>query len=348
MNALRDSTVVPGIRIEDVRVGERARKDYGDLTSLRESIAELGLLQPIVVLPDDYLLLGGRRLQACKELGWKSIPFIRSTTQQDAISRLRAERDENTCRKDMTPSELVAIGKKLEELRRPEAEERQRDAGRRFGRGINSSGANAHDLSGGHGIRREVADAVGMSEAAYTRAKRVVDTAEDETAPESVRDVAAAARAEMDAGSLSISGAESRVKQAQAKAVKADESVKTSKQPYSERVIQIATLADTGRTSQQIGQEIGVGEEYVRKVARENDITITADQVMNRRSRLRVDSNHIVNHAVTTLDGLVSGLDLIDFGALDASQAEMWASSLACSISALNRLNKQIKELTHA
>jgi len=35
-----------------------------------------------------------------------------------------AERDENACRKDMTPSEKVALGKALEALERPRAEER--------------------------------------------------------------------------------------------------------------------------------------------------------------------------------------------------------------------------------
>jgi len=38
-----------------------------------------------------------------------------------ASDRLRAERDENQCRKDFTPSELAALGRQLEELERPKA-----------------------------------------------------------------------------------------------------------------------------------------------------------------------------------------------------------------------------------
>lgn len=41
-----------------------------------------------------------------------------------------AERDENTCRKDFTPSEMVALAERLEELERPKAAERKADAGR--------------------------------------------------------------------------------------------------------------------------------------------------------------------------------------------------------------------------
>jgi len=38
---------------------------------------------------------------------------------------LRAERDENICRKEMTVSEKVALGRQIEELERPAAAERQ-------------------------------------------------------------------------------------------------------------------------------------------------------------------------------------------------------------------------------
>jgi hypothetical protein len=48
-----------------------------------------------------------------------------STAATDAALLLQAERDENTCRKDFTPSEAVAIGKELEELERPKAAERK-------------------------------------------------------------------------------------------------------------------------------------------------------------------------------------------------------------------------------
>ena len=39
------------MKVADIKVGKRIRKDMGDLDGLAESIRELGLLQPIVVFP---------------------------------------------------------------------------------------------------------------------------------------------------------------------------------------------------------------------------------------------------------------------------------------------------------
>jgi ParB family transcriptional regulator, chromosome partitioning protein len=62
--------------IADIRVGERHRRDLGDIGGLAESIADIGLLQPIVVNEDGLLLAGARRLAACKHLGWETVPVI--------------------------------------------------------------------------------------------------------------------------------------------------------------------------------------------------------------------------------------------------------------------------------
>jgi ParB family transcriptional regulator, chromosome partitioning protein len=61
-------------KISDITVGERYRKDMGDLDGLAASIADIGLLNPITIAPDGTLLAGGRRLAACKKLGWDKVP----------------------------------------------------------------------------------------------------------------------------------------------------------------------------------------------------------------------------------------------------------------------------------
>lgn len=328
---------VPGVRLEDVRVGERARKDYGDLDALKNSIGEHGLLQPIVLLPDDYLLCGGRRLEACRQLGWEAIPFIRVAEQGDAISRLKAERDENTCRKDMTPSELVAIGLKLEELKRPQTLDRQRQGGALGGSSFSSG---EQKLDGDAAVtRREVAQAVGMSESAYSRAKRVVEAAEDPALPDDVRQVAVEAQADMDSGRSSISAAEHKVKSAKLA------SSPPRRLPELERLDQIRAIADTGRTSAQIGEEIGLGEEQVRAIARRHNVEITADKVMARTHRVKVDHNHVVSHAVMTLEVLVDGLRRVDYDELDDTQLKDWAVSLSKSLPALRTFISRIKEM---
>ncbi len=53
----------------------------------------------------------------------------------DAILAVQAERDENTCRLELTVSEKVALGQRLEKLEKPKAKERQREAGKTHGKG---------------------------------------------------------------------------------------------------------------------------------------------------------------------------------------------------------------------
>jgi ParB family transcriptional regulator, chromosome partitioning protein len=61
-------------RIADIRIGKRHRRDLGDISALAGSIADLGLLHPITVSEDRWLLAGRRRLAPCKQLGWTKIP----------------------------------------------------------------------------------------------------------------------------------------------------------------------------------------------------------------------------------------------------------------------------------
>jgi ParB family transcriptional regulator, chromosome partitioning protein len=93
------------IAVADVQVEDRHRSDLGDLESLAESLRELGQLQPIVVTGDLRLIAGGRRLAAARSLGWAEIEAKVASDLRDAASLLRAERDENTCRKPFTPTE---------------------------------------------------------------------------------------------------------------------------------------------------------------------------------------------------------------------------------------------------
>jgi hypothetical protein len=122
--------------------------------------------------------------------------------RDDAAAILKAERDENTCRLDMKPSELVALGEALEELERPKARERM----------LAGKTPSSTEPRVTNPTRTAVADAIGMSPAQYQRAKHVVQAAKDETAPEEVREVAQQAVAEMDAGKASVSGAYGRVR----------------------------------------------------------------------------------------------------------------------------------------
>lgn len=98
------------IRIEDVVIKGRHRKDMGDIEDLANSIDTLGLLQPIGVTQDLRLVFGERRLKACREyLGWTMIP----AHIIDVEGILYAENDENEKRKNFTVTERVAIADAL-------------------------------------------------------------------------------------------------------------------------------------------------------------------------------------------------------------------------------------------
>jgi ParB-like nuclease domain len=60
--------------LASIKVGERIRKDPGDIESLAQSMSDFGLLTPVQIKPDGTLLCGERRLKAAKLLGWTTIP----------------------------------------------------------------------------------------------------------------------------------------------------------------------------------------------------------------------------------------------------------------------------------
>jgi len=93
------------IPISEIEIGERHRKDYGDIEALAQSISEHGLLQAIGITPEKELVFGERRLRAFKHLGKTEIPA--RIVEVDEL--VRAEHDENEVRKQFTPSERVAI-----------------------------------------------------------------------------------------------------------------------------------------------------------------------------------------------------------------------------------------------
>ena len=61
-------------RITDIIIDHCYRRDLGDIPRLAESIREFRLLRPVLITPDNRLISGRRRLEACKLLGWETIP----------------------------------------------------------------------------------------------------------------------------------------------------------------------------------------------------------------------------------------------------------------------------------
>ena len=208
------------IHLDQIVIGERARLDYGDMTDLMESIREHGILSPITLLPGNRLLCGGRRVEAARALGLESVPFHIAKTQDDALARIKAERDENTCRKDMTPEELVNIGLEIEELERPKAQARQAEGlahgpRARAGDWSGPDGPNQSEKPETNRTAAVVGDALGVSKNTYKRAKHVVQTARGDNNPTpEVQEAAQEALKEMNDGQATITGAYNKVRKA--------------------------------------------------------------------------------------------------------------------------------------
>jgi hypothetical protein len=106
----------------------------------------------------------------------------------------------------------------------------------------------------------------------------------------------------------------------------------------------IGELAASGMSSQQIGERLGIGDDRVRQLAREQGIGIRADAVLGRTRR--PDSSRIVWETVHALEGLALGLGLADPAGLDPAKTAGWAASMTRSIRALSRFARQMKEQT--
>jgi len=89
------------IPIASIKVNNRLRPlDDAKVAELAESIAQVGLLQPIGVRPDGTLVYGYHRLEACKRLGWTEIPAV--VVDGDDLHAELAEISENLIRNELT------------------------------------------------------------------------------------------------------------------------------------------------------------------------------------------------------------------------------------------------------
>lgn len=158
------------MKIADIKLGARFRKDLGDIAGLARSIEDVGLLHPVVVRPDGTLIAGLRRVAAFKKLGRAEIPATAVTNLEEAIAALRAQQDENTCRKDFAWTEVVANGAAIEALLKPKAKERQKEHG---GTAPGKHSGQVATSDAGR-VRHKVAAAVGKKARSYDKAKAIV------------------------------------------------------------------------------------------------------------------------------------------------------------------------------
>lgn len=358
MSMITSAAIDAYLTIDSVEVVGRHRKDLGDVGALARSIQEVGLLHPITLTRDGRLIAGQRRLEACRLLVWTDIPVRFADNLDDATKLLHAERDENTCRKDMLPSEKAALGASLQAIEVEAARDRQ---GTRTDLGRQLSGDVSTTSNGGK-TRDAVGEALGMSGRTYDYLHNAHALANDPTAPTDERTLARETLEAMDReGRIWEPGKKLtrklRAKRETREVIEASKAAAdltpkvlrrglTSAAQAAQRRDRMRDLAPQGYTSAQIGNELGISPETVRLNARKYDIDIPADRALGKSQR-RINPNRVVRETVHALEGLAMGVGLIDghLDGLDPAEISNWAASLTHSIQVINRLAKQLKEM---
>ena len=109
------------ININDIKINPGRREAApGDVQRLSESVAEVGMMNPITVTADHTLIAGLHRLEAAKRLGWTEVEC--TVCELDGLHAELAEIDENVIRtglSDLELSELLARRKKIYETLHP-------------------------------------------------------------------------------------------------------------------------------------------------------------------------------------------------------------------------------------
>ena len=106
------------VPIKDIIVKKRIRKEMGDIEALSESLKRYGQISPIVISSKNVLIAGGRRLEAAKHLGWRTINAVISESSSE-LARLELEIEENIQRRDFNMEEVAEATKKLYRLQNP-------------------------------------------------------------------------------------------------------------------------------------------------------------------------------------------------------------------------------------
>lgn len=209
--------------LDAITVGVRYRQQVGSVDKLAESIARLGMLQPITITPDRVLVCGWRRLEAVRSLGWTSIrAWVRPGLSDDAV-RVLAEHDENFLREAYTKTEQARLYQEFKAILSEEAAARR--AAHQFGTvpdaGLVAKGADGTFGDGDEADELGSVDSTGPEELGkpgsarqqaallatgrqswqvMERISKLMDLAEDPEVPEEIRQLATEASHRIDDG----------------------------------------------------------------------------------------------------------------------------------------------------
>lgn len=287
--------------------------DDKSLQDLAEDIHKNGLLEPIVV-HEGMILDGRNRFVACELAG---VPPA-FTEWNNGVSPTVYVLSKNLHRRHLTTSQRAAIAVEVLPLLKEEAHRRQL-VGKKPGLPLNSEGGTPHVGE----ARQIAARELRVGHATVWEAEQVKE--KDPAMFEKVR-----------RGEATVHGA---YRKATGRVRPENE---LQKLPIAQREKQIRERAEEGYRATQIADELGIGVERVRELARRLGINIRADEIRQNR---KIDVNRIVGETVASAQALVAGLDLVDarLDQIDQLQLQPWIASLSDSISILKGLLNKLR-----
>lgn len=159
------------MKIDEIIVKDRIRKDTGGMMELINDIKANGLINPVTINTDHVLLAGYRRLTACKALGMEDIPVHMVSTENEEQD-LKIEISENENRKEFTMTERLDYARRLQRIESIKAEQRKQSG--QFG----ADPQNSAEPSEKGESRDKVAEQVKMSHDTLRKAQVIAENKE--------------------------------------------------------------------------------------------------------------------------------------------------------------------------
>jgi hypothetical protein len=116
-----------------------------------------------------------------------------------------------------------------------------------------------------------------------------------------------------------------------------------AKPDKAERAAVIARMAESGNRATQISAHLGISEQLVNRIAKENGIQIFADKTH------RINVQRVIEETVNGLTGYAIGLQSIpeNLTGISPEQAKEWAESILESMKPLKHLRARLLGVAH-
>lgn len=163
--------------ITDIIVGDRARKDMGNINELSRDISKNGQIYPILITENNELIDGGRRLEALSVLGNDTVICNIARLVEGEDNVLQLELSSNDARKGFTTMEKLALMEKLKLPRGGDVRSKKQKLKKNLISKPSVDGFEKKDKKQkSHKDRKRKAEAIGFSSVSeYERTKSVIE-----------------------------------------------------------------------------------------------------------------------------------------------------------------------------